>query len=122
DLALVERDAHARAARWRAAGVGEDLDAPVRPPASSALLETHLLALRHRPFPALPGRRHPIGMAEAVLGRLMPRTRARIQRLEESANTDVTELARAIAKQDVELAELRSRVGRLEEGRGAPEQ
>ncbi len=114
DVEGVERRARAVAAAWRGAGIGRSLDTPVRPPASSALLASNLEAYRHEPLypPAT-------SLVVRALRRLRRRLTAdlglRVARLERYEDVSTDEIARTLARLDVEAAELRARVGRLEE-------
>ncbi|MGI8493385.1 MAG: hypothetical protein ACR2NJ_11635 [Acidimicrobiales bacterium] len=109
------RAARVRAAGWRAEGDVSDLASPLHPPAQSALLARDLLDSLGRPLDPVPsaalwsrGRRRLGAM-------LLPELTARVSRLEEYLVTMTSEVALVLGRLDVQAAELRARVGLLEE-------
>ena len=108
---LVER-ARVKAAEWRGRGVGEDLDQPVHPPAQSALLATYLTSYLGSPIEPRPA---PRSLKGRVAEKLLGHDRAKTDRLFEYAKLLTEDLAKTICRLEVELAELRARVGLLEE-------
>lgn len=114
---LVDR-ARVKAADWRGRGAGEDLDQPVRPPAQSALLATYLTSYLGSPLPVRPLPRSVRGrIAEKLLGH----ERSRVDRLFDYSRLLTEDLAKTICRLEVELAELRARVGFLEDEASARE-
>ena len=109
---LLER-ARVKAADWRGRGVGDDLDLPVHPPAQSALLATYLTSYLGSP---LEPRDVPRSLKGRLAERLLGHERAKTDRLFDYARLLTQDLAKTICNLEVELAELRARVGLLEDG------
>lgn len=108
---LLER-ARVKAAEWRGRGAGVDLDEPVRPPAQSALLATYLTSYLGSPLEPRPTA---ASLKARVSEKLLGHERARTDRLFEYAKILTEDMAKTICRLEVELAELRARVGLLED-------
>jgi hypothetical protein len=107
----IETESRRRAASWRSQGL-VDRDLPdVRPPASSRLLFGYLEPHRVAPLQVSADRRR----ALIRYLRAASDTSARVDRLEHYTELAVAELAKTVARLDVELAEARARIGFLED-------
>lgn len=111
-LALLLQRARVKAAAWRGAGVAQGLEIPVHPPAQSALLATYLTSYLHRPIEIPPA---PKSLPRRLLHRILGAERARVDRLMEYANLLTEDLSSTICRLEVEVAELRARVGLIED-------
>jgi hypothetical protein len=122
-LEELEERARQRAASWRVAGFADGLDEPVRPPAGSRLLFEWLEPFRLaplRPPPVTRRQRARWILWRCLFGADVVQLAARVKRLESYTRVVAEELTHVIGRLDVELSELRSRVGVLEDGWTSP--